>query len=86
MTGGWAEPKDSLKYACMDVGFRHRPIPRGQTKRSAFCDKCGALRCVLYPEMRPVEVRLRKRMPTYYPSRKIIWALQRTNVRAGENG
>ena len=74
------DPKNSLKYACMDVGFRHRPIPRGQTKRSAFCDKCGAPRCVLYPEMRPVEVRRRKRMPTQYPKRKIVWAFYKAGV------
>ena len=85
MPNGWAQPNDSLRYACMDTGFRHRPVPSGQTKREAFCGNCGASRCVHHPEMKPVEVRKRIRMPTQYPEKKIIWALQRTNVRAGED-
>ena len=84
MTNGWAKPSDSLRYACMDTCFRHRPLPSGQTKRDAFCANCGASRCIHYPEMKPAEVRRRKRMPTQYRKKKMIWALQRTNVRGGK--
>jgi len=41
-----AEPEDSLKYACMTIGFAHRPIPLGQTKVRAYCVNCETERCV----------------------------------------
>ena len=64
-----AKPTDSLKYACMTVGFSHRPIPVGSTKRKAFCSVCQADQCVYYPEMAPKQVFKLKQMPTKYPAR-----------------
>jgi len=58
-----AEPTDALKYACMDVGFHHRPIPRGTTKRKAFCAKCGAERCMWYSRVAPKAVVKMGRFP-----------------------
>ena len=48
--------RDSIKYACMAEGYSHRPIPRGMTKREAFCAHCTAPRCVHRPEFTPAEV------------------------------
>lgn len=86
MSNGWAEPNDSLRYACMDIGFRHRPLPNGQSKRDAFCANCGAARCVHHPEMKPREVRRRKKMPTEYPKKKIVWALYPGRLRTEPKG
>lgn len=73
--GERAKPNNSLKYACMTVGFAHRPIPVGSTKRKAYCSICTASRCVHHPEMTPREVRKLKRMPTRYPEISMAWAV-----------
>jgi hypothetical protein len=55
-----AEPQDALKYACMDVGFHHRPLPmcdgRRMSKREAYCQHCTARRCVHYKDVTPKEL------------------------------
>ena len=65
------EPKDALRYACLDVGYSHRPVPIGSTKRRSFCRVCEARRCYFHPEMTPAEVRKRKVIPSMYPARRI---------------
>ena len=53
---GPAEARDSLKYACMGEGFRHRPVPPGSTKRKAYCSICKAPHCVHHPDLSPEQV------------------------------
>ena len=57
-------PRDSLQYACMDIGYSHRPLPivdgRRVSKREAFCSKCEAPHCVHHPHLRPAVVRKMK--------------------------
>ena len=48
--------RDGSEYACMDVGFSHRPIPRGQSKREVYCVKCEAQRCHHHPHLTPKQV------------------------------
>lgn len=55
-TGGKPRAEDSLKYACMDKGFYHRPVPDGMTKRQAFCAVCTAGRCVHYSDKTPEQL------------------------------
>jgi len=31
---------DALRYACLEEGFKARPIPPGKTKRESFCKAC----------------------------------------------
>ena len=31
---------DALRYACLEEGFKARPIPAGSTKRQAYCKIC----------------------------------------------
>ena len=50
------EPRDALKYACLSEGYHHRPIPRWQTKRQAFCAVCDAGHCYFHPELTPKEL------------------------------
>lgn len=69
------KPEDSLKYACMDEGFRHRPIPVGSTKRKAYCSWCTARRCVHHPEMTPKQVGKLKEVPSRYPKISVARAV-----------
>jgi len=47
---------DGSEYACMDVGFSHRPIPRGQSKREVYCQQCTAKRCMHHRELTPKQI------------------------------
>lgn len=49
--------EDSLRYACMDVGFTKRAPPHGMTKQMAFCSACEAPRCI---HGGPIDERKRK--------------------------
>lgn len=90
LIGSYGPPQaqDSLKYACMDVGFAHRPIPIGETKRQAFCANCTALRCVHHPELTPDQVKKDGPIASRYPEKSIICALHEArivNEPVGEN-
>lgn len=69
--GGRPGPRDALKYACLDVGYAHRPCLPGE-KRERFCAKCTAERCYHHPKLTPAEVRKWKRTPTLYPERRVL--------------
>ena len=56
---------DSLKYACLDEGYRHRPCLPGE-KRKRFCANCTAESCYHHPELTPAQVK-EKGAPTLYP-------------------
>ena len=65
--GKGAPPRaaDSLKYACLDEGFSHRPCLPGE-KRKRFCANCTAESCYHHPDLTPAEVK-EKGAPTLYP-------------------
>jgi hypothetical protein len=64
-------PKDARKYACLDIGYHHKAVPIGMTKRQAFCARCEATYCYFHPELTPKEVKRRKVIPSRYPARPI---------------
>lgn len=70
---GKGEPpraRDSLKYACLDEGFSHRPCLPGE-KRRRFCSHCTAESCYHHPDLTPAQVK-EKGAPTLYPERRVL--------------
>jgi len=77
LVGGRAQPRDALQYACMDIGWRFRPLPIDMTgkstpRRKAFCPTCDASHCYHYPDLTPAEVRRKGIIPSRYPEKRVI--------------
>ncbi|HUW94556.1 MAG TPA: hypothetical protein VMW58_02115 [Anaerolineae bacterium] len=72
--GKGAPPRaaDSLKYACLDEGFSHRPCLPGE-KRRRFCANCMAESCYHHPELTPAQVKEMKSVPAVYPEHQ-VWS------------
>ena len=70
--GNGAPPRatDSLKYACLDEGYRHRPCLPGE-KRRRFCARCTAKVCYHHPKMTPAQVLHLLHLPTRYPEHQV---------------
>jgi hypothetical protein len=60
MIGRPPAPEDALKYACLDVAYRHRPpvVVGGVrlSKRGTYCGQCEAGTCYFHPDLTPKEL------------------------------